>query len=114
MNLPCAHEAVVPRSKVERYLLNPDHPEGSGKARFFTRFGFRRDDWPGLSAALCGHAQTQPVVRIVETEFSTRYVVEGILKSPDGRNPRLRTIWVVDKGSLAPRFITAYPLVRDD
>ena len=29
---------------------------------------------------------------------------------PGGRRPRLRTVWQVDEGDLAPRLITAYPL----
>ena len=36
--------------------------------------------------------------------------VEGELPAPDGRRPRVRTVWQVDKGQIAPRLITAYPL----
>ena len=42
--------------------------------------------------------------------FGPRYEVEGILITPDGRRPRLRSVWQVDEGQLAPRLITAYPL----
>ncbi len=43
MQLPHAGEAIVPRGKVENYLLDLAHPIGGGKARFFLRFGFRRE-----------------------------------------------------------------------
>jgi hypothetical protein len=32
------------------------------------------------------------------------------MTTPSGRRPRVRTIWLVETGELAPRFITAYPL----
>lgn len=38
------------------------------------------------------------------------YVVEGGIKTPSGRQPRVRSVWLVEKGELAPRFIAAYPL----
>ena len=40
--------------------------------------------------------------------------VEGELKAPDGRQPRVRTVWQLDHGQVAPRLITAYPLEADD
>lgn len=47
---------------------------------------------------------------MVETGFGPRYQVDGKLPTPDGRGPRIRTVWQRDKGQLAPRLITAYPL----
>ena len=32
------------------------------------------------------------------------------MMTPSGRRPRVRAIWLVETGKLAPRFITAYPL----
>ncbi len=50
MKLPHAEQALVPRGKIENYLLDPAHPIGGGKARFFVHFGFRRANngscWP--------------------------------------------------------------------
>ena len=31
-------------------------------------------------------------------------------KAPDSRRPRVRTVWQMDKGAVAPRLISAYPL----
>jgi hypothetical protein len=36
--------------------------------------------------------------------------VEAEIEAPDGRRPRVRTVWQLDKGQIAPRLITAYPL----
>jgi hypothetical protein len=43
-------------------------------------------------------------------EDGCTYLVEGRITTPPGRRPRVRTVWLVEAGELAPRFITAYPL----
>ena len=45
MKLPNADKAVVEREKVEDYLLDAAHPDNGGKAQFFERFGFHRNEW---------------------------------------------------------------------
>ena len=109
MKLPNAELAIVEREKIADYLLNPAHPYGASKARFFAEFGFSAGAWPVLAAALREHGQAHEVARWRETGFGPRYEVEGELPAPDGRRPRVRTVWQVDKGQIAPRLITAYP-----
>jgi hypothetical protein len=110
LKLPDADSAVVPRSKVEDYLLNLEHPIGRGKAKFFIHFGFRREAWETLAEALRRHAQESNVTEISTDADGQTYVIEGDIISPSGRRPRVRTIWMLKIGELAPRFITAYPL----
>lgn len=110
MKLPQASQANVPRAKVEDYLLNPGHPVGRDKARFFFHFGFRREDWRALAAALQRHAQENEAVKASEDNDGATWLVEGPLASPAGRAPLLRSVWLLEAGELAPRFITAYPL----
>lgn len=110
MKLPNAHRAVVEREKIVDYLLNPAHRHGAGKARFFGAFGFRVEQWEILAAALREHGQRHDVARTKETGFGPRFQVEGELAAPDGRRPRVRTVWQMDEGEVAPRLITAYSL----
>lgn len=110
MKLPKAEHAVVPQNKVENYLLNLGHPDGGSKARFFLGFGFRREAWVVLADALRRHATENPVASSVTDADGVTYLVEGLLETPSGRKPRIRSIWLVETGELAPRFITAYPL----
>ena len=110
MKLPNAHLALVEREKLEDYLLNQAHRYGASKARFFFAFGFRPQAWEILAEALREHGQRHKVIRVKETGFGPRYEVEGEITTPDGRSPRLRTVWQLDKGKVAPRLITAYPL----
>ncbi len=110
MNLPRAGQAVVPQNKVENYLLNLEHPVGGGKARFFLRYGFRREEWLVLANALRRHARDNAVTSSVTDADGVTYLVEGPLETPVGRKPRVRSVWLVETGELAPRFISAYPL----
>jgi hypothetical protein len=110
VKLPNAEHALVEDAKLLGYLLNPDHPHGSHKARYLGRFGFVADDVDRLREALFEHGGSYEVATVRQTGFGPRYAVEGRLLTPDGRNPLVRTVWQTDKGEVAPRLITAYPL----
>ena len=108
MRLPNAHLAIVEEQKVIGYLLNPAHRSGASKAHFFLQFGFRLDAWGTLADALREHGRHCEVSGERETGFGPRYDVNGPLKTPDGRNPQVRTVWQIDHDHVAPRLITAY------
>jgi hypothetical protein len=108
MKLPNALSAVVGREKVVDYLLNRAHRYGASKAEFFFKYGFLLDKWEVLAQALLEHGQKHDVVNVTET-FGPRFLIDGELPSPDGCAPRVRTVWQLDRGQLAPRLITAYP-----
>ena len=110
MKLPHAEEAIVAPDKIEHYLLDPGHPIGGSKAAFFQAFGFSRERWHHLADALRQHARAHLVASAITDAEGTTYLVEGELETPSGRRPRLRSVWLVERGKLAPRFITAYPL----
>jgi len=112
MKMPNAELAVVEAEKITAYLLNAAHRYGECKARFFEEFGFRAGEWMMLAEALREHGRRNEVAREKETPFGPRYEVEGPLPAPDGRAPRIRTVWQVDEGEIAPRLITAYPLAK--
>lgn len=110
MKLIGIERAVVPRRKVVDYLLSSTHPEGRGKAAFFRRYGFGPEAWEVLADALRRHAAEHEVTREEPSPFGTRYVVEGIMETPSGRTPRVRSVWFVANDDDTPRLVTAYPL----
>jgi len=110
MNLPHAKRVRVERKKIVEYLLSASHPDGSSKARFFASFGFAVARWTILAEALKKHGRTHSVISAVESKHGTRYTVDGYLYTPDGREPRIRTVWILPKNSKSPRLITAYPI----
>jgi hypothetical protein len=109
MKLPNAEQAIIPESKIRDYLLSLMHRDGQSKARFFLRFGFVPDEWHVFASALRRHALTHDVLRVEDSRFGTRYVLEGPLETPDGRSPLIRVVWFLPEEDTIPRLATAYP-----
>lgn len=114
MNLPQSHRAEITREKITEYLLNPSHPDAAGKAAFFAVMGFTVGEWRSLADALRDVAASCPVVKMAGSAHGTKYVVDGTMITPTGRTPRVRTVWIIDKGKDTPRLVTAYPLEEGD
>jgi len=112
MELPGKENCFVDKRKVTEYLLNTTRMPAAAKARFFYSCGFTLDEWPKLDRALSAHGQTQSVVGTTESAYGAKYEIEGPLKCPDGRSPVVRSVWQIDKDELAPRLITAYPILK--
>ena len=109
MKLPNARHAYVERRKVANYLLSTTHPKGRNKANFFLRFGFSSYRWEELAEALKLLVVSHEVTDIVETEFGICYQVDGVIETPDGRNPQIITIWQIDWGSTDPKACNRIP-----
>ena len=114
MNLPNAERAEIAEAKIRSYLLNPAHPDGKAKARFFAALGFTPEGWETLATALRSLAQRAPIVKRLESVHGTKYVVDGPLETPAEPSPSVRTVWIVDAGQDAPRLVTAYPREQGD
>ncbi len=109
MSLPFLDRAVIPQAKIRDYLLNPEHPIGRAKARFFTGLGFQRARWPELHAALLAHAAAGET-QVLDLEPSgCKYVVRGSIRGPNGTVARLLAVWILFDPTAGPRFVTAYP-----
>src|SRR5262245_319015 len=107
--VPGCDRAIVDRTKIVDYLLSTTHPIGRMKARFFGRFGFRSNSPDEFLNALLLHVQTHAVADTETSIFGVKYRVDGPLKSPDGRDPHVSTVWTFLHGATNPRFITAFP-----
>ena len=112
MELPGKENCYVDERKVTDYLLNTTRMPAAAKARFFFSCGFTLDEWPELARSLKVHGQTQSVVGTTESAYGGKYEIEGSLLCPDGRLPLVRSVWQIDKDGLAPRLITAYPVLK--
>ncbi|MBI4528065.1 MAG: hypothetical protein HY695_30085 [Deltaproteobacteria bacterium] len=112
MKLPYVAKAEVSKAKIVRYLLSTTHRAGKSKASFFMEFGFESDRWEELATALKEHAVENDISLEEKTSFGVRYVIDGLLKAPDGTWLNIRSAWFIDDGDDSPRFITAHPLRR--
>jgi hypothetical protein len=109
MDLPNKDRVIVEAEKVRDYLLNEAHPDGYSKAEFFMAKGFHQERWHELADALKRIAREGIVVKHMNSLHGQKYIVDGILRAPDGLTALVRTIWIVDIGGDTPRFVRAYP-----
>ncbi|HVH78069.1 MAG TPA: hypothetical protein VM782_01655 [Stellaceae bacterium] len=108
--LPRVTHAFLDDAKVSDYLLNPNHsPQAAGKEKFFTAHGFSRAAVDQLKRALLDHARRNQISGALTTAFGEKYEVSCQLTTPDGRNPCVISVWIVEPPDLNPRFVTAYP-----
>lgn len=92
MKLPNANKAIVGRAKMVDYLLNPAHPDNSGKAEFFEALGFRRKKWKTLAAAFLALARQAVVAQNMKSPHGHKNVIIGRIESPGGKSPLVKTI----------------------
>ncbi|MDR3707107.1 MAG: hypothetical protein P4L33_02315 [Capsulimonadaceae bacterium] len=114
MLMPKAHKYVVPHNKITDYLLSSQHPDGRGKALFFVRTGFAAERWEELADALKGHARTCHYSSTVQSEYGTKYIIDGPMITPNARSVSIRSIWIVERNDPLgiPKLITAYPFLE--
>jgi len=46
-----------------------------------------------LRDAIIAHAKANDVIATHKTRYGTRYEVDGLLPTPDGRTPMVRVVW---------------------
>lgn len=111
MKLPKQEAVQIDEAKITAYLLSEENSKG--KAAFFMAFGFTLKDWEQLRDALRQHSADHEVKSISETEHGVKYIIEGVMQTPDGRLPQVRSVWIIDAGKDVPRLVTAYPLAGE-
>ena len=110
MKLPNSENAYVEYTKAVHYLLSMEHPDGKDKAIYFIDRGFSSEQWQHFAQALRTHGAGHDVVRVIESSYGPKFVIEGVMETPDGLNPFVRTVWIINPGVAEPRLVTAYPI----
>jgi hypothetical protein len=109
-----AESAQVPPEKLSDYLLNPSHPVGGSKARWFIALGYHPESPDQLAADLVEVLRGSADITETTTPYGVKYAVRGRLKAPNGNIPEVVTVWIVETDAAEPRLVTAYPDARDD
>ena len=99
----------VDSDKIRLYLLNPSHPTGGPKARFFLGWGFDVSRVAEFVRALLTHPKTSIMTKVTTTAYGYVYVFEGSMSAPNGATPPVRTVWQIDAGRSDARLLTATP-----
>jgi filamentous hemagglutinin len=89
-------------------LLNINHRDGGSKARFFITKGFSANLWRVFAEAVARHPIDNPIQATEATEFGLKVMVRCRLTTPDGSDPCILTVWMLEDTGL-PRLVTAYP-----
>lgn len=110
MKLPHKEKAYIPLLKIRDYLISETHPIGKSKAKFFRSVGFNETNIDLLKQGLLTIAHTEDVKEEVSSMHGAKYVIDGLIQTPRGKTVKVRTIWIIDKGQIRPRFVTTYPV----
>ena len=109
MKLPNSETALVPKSKIENYLLSDTHFLGKSKSSFFKNYGFNENNVDIFIKSLLDIAANNEITDKVSTTYGTKYIIDGLLDTPVGKKAVVRTVWILENEDEKPRFITAYP-----
>ena len=108
--LPHGDEAILDIRKIEDYCLSPSHPRGRHKARVFREaLDLQRTDASWLRDALLDAAHSGEAFQIAADAWGTHWRLDTAIRR-QGKNAVVRTIWIVQTGESAPRFITSWVL----
>ncbi len=110
MPVPNSELCFVAPEKITEYLLSDTHVLGREKAKFFTAFGFHVGDVDTFRDALIQHGIVRDVHKEDASPYGVKYKLLCEIQTPDNRNPCIATVWIIDKGTVIPKLITAYPL----
>jgi hypothetical protein len=108
--LPYGENAIVDIRKLRDYCLNPEHRDGKYKARLFlSMLGMTADNAEELRQILLEAVRIYPVELNRQDEFGQRYTLEFSLEWQN-RSAILRSGWILENGSEAPKLTTCFPL----
>ena len=113
MKLPNHENAIISPEKITGMLLSLTHPARRERAKFFMSLGFSVESWQVLARSLHRHAAYHEVAKVETVASGTQYIIDGILLTPTGKTPLVRSIWLVPNGEDIPHFITAYPIEEE-
>ncbi|MGH9840578.1 MAG: DUF6883 domain-containing protein [Blastocatellia bacterium] len=100
--LPNYQAAVVPRAKLEDYVLNPNHDPGMHKARVFkSALGFEQSDWEMLRQSILDELPYHAAQLRAEGPFGKQYNVVLPITGPNGKS------WILRPETDFPSLVTA-------
>lgn len=113
MKLPHRKNAIIRKTKLAEYLLSLEHEKGKSKAKFFRGIGFTETNIKEFEQALLKIGKSNEVVEVdrEKLEYVVKYVIFGLINSPNGKQYKVKTVWAIESGSKIPHLTTALPSV---
>jgi hypothetical protein len=105
--LPNYQKAVIPRSKLEDYALNPAHKDGRHKARLFKSIlGFEKADCEKLEKIILDELPYYEALLVEEGQWGKKYLVSLPIVGLNGNTAIVETIWIIRPKTDVPSFVT--------
>ena len=93
--------------KLDRYLLNTDHPIGKSKAKWFEQaLGFNKSNLDDLAKQI--KFDTKKAIKTVDTEYGTKYNQVISIKGANGKTIDVTFGWIKNNDGVV-RLTTAIP-----
>lgn len=106
-NYPGATTEESVKINLDSYLLNPDHPVGGFKAKWYEQaLGFNRNNMDELARQFVFDA-SQAVLTAL-TPHGHKYVQPTLITGVNGKQIEVRVIWITNPDGVT-RLITAPP-----
>jgi hypothetical protein len=106
--VPGAEDATYDPDKFRRYLLDPTHRTGWGKAKFFQQYGYTQSNWQQLAEQVMTQLPQVSCRSKKVTDYGEQYEAQMVVDTPSGQAVNVTTAWLVE-GDYPPKFLTAYP-----
>ncbi len=90
MKLPNFENAIVSSTKLEGYLLSEVHPVGRAKALFLKNLGYDDTAPHILERDLLSIAGEEDVSHVQASEYGTKYIIDGMIRTPSGATVTMR------------------------
>jgi len=109
VKLPNQKNVFVSLSKISDYLVAETYPVGKRKAKICRSYGYNEKNIDSLRDGLLSIANKEEVKDVINSGYGGKYIIDGNLKTPSGKELTVKTVWIIDAGREIPRFVTAYP-----
>lgn len=97
--------AIIAREKLTQYLLILLPKDD--KSKYLEKGGYSLDNWQQLEKDLREQILTLNAYPTKKTNYGQKYEIIGILNCPNGKQLKIKTIWIV-RESLT-QFVTLFP-----
>lgn len=109
MKLPNGDQAQI-GDKLERYVLNPQHPKGKDKAALFkNRLGITLENKEILENILLDVAINQEAILYKQDQYGTQYDIKFLMTTEVGTSLVI-SCWIIRADEEFPRLTNAYPV----
>ena len=109
MKLPNGNQAQL-GDKLDRYILNPQHPKGKDKATLFkNRLGITLENKEILENILFDVAVNHEAIIYKQDKYGIQYDIKFSMTTEFGKSLVI-SCWIIRSGEDFPRLTTAYPI----